>query len=148
MQEKELSAIERLWEDCQLPDLDGLYFPDGRSYEVALCADTASGVAFGEAFDLEEALTEDPDWVTDIGKLRSAPLPDGGELWAGEGISHGSYGFCGRLHADHSLAWVLFFEDSNPFTEIQVSANHAAFRSTSGVSITVDIDDPLHSHRS
>ncbi|MET9292259.1 hypothetical protein [Streptomyces sp. NPDC003077] len=145
MPEKELTAIEHLWEHYQLPELDGLHFPDGRSYEVALCSDAASGIAIGEAFDLEEVLTEDPDWVTDIGKIRSAPLPDGGALWAGEGISHGSYGFCVRLHADGSLAWVLFFEDSNPFTEIQASANSAVFLSTSGVSITVDINDPLHS---
>lgn len=143
--QEELSSIRRLWVNYQLPELDGLYFPDGRSYEVSLDADAVSGLTFGEAFDLEEVLAEDPDWVTDIGRNRSVPLSDGGFLWGGEGVSHGSYGFCGRFHADHTLAWALFFEDSNPFTEIRVSENTAVFCSTSGVSITVDIDDPLRS---
>jgi hypothetical protein len=143
--QEELSAIERLWADYQLPELDGLHFSDGRSYEISLDADAASGMRFGGSFDLEEVLAEDPDWVTDIGRNRSVPLADGGFLWGGEGVSHGSYGFCGRLHADHTLVWVLFFEDSNPFTDIRVSGNTAVFQSTSGISITVDIDDPLHS---
>lgn len=143
--QEELSAIERLWADYQLPELDGLHFSDGRSYEVFLDADAASGMRFGGSFDLEEVLAEDPDWVTDIGRNRSVPLADGGFLWGGEGVSHGSYGFCGRLHADHTLVWALFFEDSNPFTDIRVSGNTAVFQSTSGISITVDIDDPLHS---
>ncbi|MEX2974982.1 hypothetical protein [Streptomyces sp. C184] len=145
MQEEELSAIERLWAEYQLPDLDGLHFPDGRSYEVFLDADAASGMRVGGPFDLEEVLAEDPDWVTDIGRNRSVPLADGGFLWGGEGVSHGSYGFCGRLHADHTLVWALFFEESNPFTDIRVAGNTAVFRSTSGVSINVDIDDPLRS---
>ncbi|MFG2288702.1 hypothetical protein ACGFOU_21870 [Streptomyces sp. NPDC048595] len=140
-----MSAIERLWADYQLPDVDGLYFPDGRSYDVCLDADSAIGMRFGGAFDLEEVLAEDPDWVTDIGRNRSVPLADGGFLWGGEGVSHGSYGFCGRLHADHTLVWALSFEESNPFTDIQVSGNTAIFRSTSSASITVDIDDPLRS---
>ncbi|QZL08827.1 hypothetical protein K2224_38030 (plasmid) [Streptomyces sp. BHT-5-2] len=138
-----MTVIERLWVDYRLPDLDGLYLPDGRSYEVFLDADAASGIRFGESFDLDEVLAEDPDWVTDIGRNRSVSLADGGFLWGGEGVSHGSYGFCGRLRADHTLVWVLFLEDSNPFTEIRVSGNAAVFRSTSGKSITVDIDDPL-----
>ncbi|MFI9078293.1 hypothetical protein ACIGW8_17705 [Streptomyces sioyaensis] len=143
MQEEELSAIERLWADYQLPDVDGLYFPDGRSFEVFLDADSASGIRFGDAFDLEEVLAEDPDWVTDIGRHQSVPLAGGGFLWGGEGVSHGSYGFCGRLHSDHTLVWALFFEDSNPFTDIRVSGNTAVIRSTSGVLLTVDIDDPM-----
>lgn len=143
--QEELSAIERLWADYRLPELDGLHFPDGRSYEVFLDADAASGMRFGGSFDLEAVLAEDPDWVTDIGRNRSVPLADGGFLWGGEGVSHGSYGFCARLHADRTLVWAFFFEDSNPFADIRVSGNTAVFQSTSGISITVDIDDPLHS---
>ncbi|MEW1660089.1 hypothetical protein [Streptomyces sp. NPDC093707] len=143
MQVEELSVIERLWVDCQLPDLDGLYFPDGRSFEVFLDADSVSGIRFGESFDLDEVLAEGPDWVTDIGRNQSVPLADGGFLWGGEGVSHGSYGFCGRLCADRTLVWALFFEESNPFTDIRVSGNTAVFRSTSGVLITVDISDPM-----
>ncbi|WP_411122213.1 hypothetical protein [Streptomyces sp. x-19] len=138
-----MSIIEGLWADYCLPDVDGLYFSDGRSYEVSLDADATNGMRFGDSFDLEAVLAEDPDWVTDIGKNRSVPLADGGFLWGGEGVSHGSYGFCGRLRADNTLVWALFFEESNPFTEIQVSGSTAVFRSTSGVSITVDIEDPL-----
>ena len=107
MQLEELTTIERLWADYQLPELDGLHFPDGRSYKVSLDADAASGMRFEGSFDLEEVLAEDPDWVTDIGRNRSVPLADGGFLWGGEGVSHGSYGFCGRLHADHTLVWAL-----------------------------------------
>ncbi|UZJ29919.1 hypothetical protein [Streptomyces endophytica] len=139
-----MSAIERLWTDYNLPTLDALHFPDGRSYEVEMDSAAPSGMKLVEAFDLEEFLEEEPGWVTPVDGQRSVPLTDGGVLWGGEG-AHGSNGFCARLNADLTLVWVIFFQVSNPFTEVQVSGDIAVFNSTSGVSITVDINDPLRS---
>jgi hypothetical protein len=139
-----MNAIERLWTNYELPTLDALYFADGRSYEVDLDSDAPSGLKVVEPFDLEEFLEEDPDWVTRVDGQRSVSLADGGFLWGGDG-AHGSNGFCARLNADRTLVWAMFFQVSNPFTEVRVSGDIAVFHSTSGVTITVDINDPLSS---
>lgn len=137
-------AIERLWVDYKMPALDALHFSDGRSYDVEIDSDAPSGMKITESFDLEEFLDENPGWVTQVDGQRSIKLADGGFLWGGDG-AHGSNGFCARLNADLTLVWAIFFQVSNPFTDVQVSGDIAVFNSTSGVSITVDINDPLSS---
>ncbi|MEU9114507.1 hypothetical protein AB0D04_22615 [Streptomyces sp. NPDC048483] len=139
-----MSAIERLWADYNMPDGDALHFADGRSYDIALDSDAPAGMRIEEAFDLEEDLAEDPDAVSDVDWHTVVPLGDGGFLWGGDG-PHGSNGFCARVNADRTLVWAIFLHVSNPLTEISLSGSTAVFRSTSGVSITVDIDDPLRS---
>ncbi|GGU51507.1 hypothetical protein GCM10010211_15240 [Streptomyces albospinus] len=142
--QEELTAIQRLWADYRLPILDALHFADGRSFEVEIDPDVPSGMRVQEQFDLEEVLAEDPDWTTRVDGLRTVPLGDGGVLWGGDGAT-GSNGFFARLHADLTLVWVIFFQVSNPFCDIRLSGTTAEFRSTSGVAITVDIDDPTRS---
>ncbi|MEU9114506.1 hypothetical protein AB0D04_22610 [Streptomyces sp. NPDC048483] len=140
-----MSAIERLWADYTMPDLDALHFADGRSYDVFLDSDVPAGMRIEEAFDLEEVFAEDPDWgVSRVDGQTVVPLEDGGVLWGGDG-PHGSNGFCARLNADLTLVWAIFLQVSNPLREISLSGSTTVFRSTSGVSITVDIDDPLRS---
>ncbi|MFF0624186.1 hypothetical protein [Streptomyces sp. NPDC004296] len=142
--QEEMSAIERLWVDYLMPDLDALHFADGRSYDVVLDSDAPTGMRIEEAFDLEEVLAEDPDWVSRVDGQRVVSLEDGGVLWGGDG-PHGSNGFCARLNADLTLVWAIFLHVSNPLRDISLSGSTAVFRSTSGVSITVDIGDPLRS---
>ncbi|MEV0094292.1 hypothetical protein [Streptomyces sp. NPDC050738] len=137
-----MSTIELLWSRYELPTLDALHFADGRSYDVDLDAGEPGGMKVAEQFDLDGFLDEEPEGVTQVDGQKAVPLSDGGVLWGGEG-AHGSNGFCARLNADLTLVWAVFFQDSNPFTDIRISGDVAVFASTSGVSIAVHIDDPL-----
>jgi hypothetical protein len=137
-----MSAIERLWSRYELPDLDALHFADGRSYDVDMDAGAPGGMKVEEQFDLDEFLVEEPECVVRVDGNTVVRLPGGGVLWGGEG-THGSNGFCARLNADLTLVWAVFFQDSNPFREVRLTGDVAVFASTSGVSISLDINDPL-----
>lgn len=136
-----MAAIERLWEDFELPIRDSLHFADGHSYDVALDSAAPSGLRVLAPFDLDETLESDPSWVSEVDGLVAVDLGRKGLLWGGEG-SYGSEGFIARLTVDRALIWAIFFMESNPFDRIQLSDNVATFSSTSGVEIAVDIDDP------
>lgn len=136
-----MTAIERLWEDFQLPIRDALHFADGGSYDVDLDSDEPSGLRVLAPFGLDEILESDPSWVSSVDGLAAVDLGSKGLLWGGEG-SYGSEGFIARLTVDRALIWAIFFTESNPFDRIQLSGNVATFSSTSGFEITVDIDDP------
>jgi len=94
-----------------------------------------------EEFNLDEALDADPDWLTSIDVTRETGLAGAGYLCCGEG-SYGSEGFAARLDEHKNLAWVIYLEESNPFTDIVIAGMTATFSSSSGVSITVDIYRP------
>ncbi|MDT9691056.1 hypothetical protein Q5762_22440 [Streptomyces sp. P9(2023)] len=136
-----MTAIERLWEAFQLPIRDALHFADAHSCDVALDSDVPSGLRVLAPFDLDEMLESDPSWVASVDGLAAVDLGSNGLLWGGEG-SYGSEGFIARLTVDRALVWAIFFMESNPFDRIQLSENVATFSSTSGIEITVDIDDP------
>jgi hypothetical protein len=140
-EQRHMNEIERLWEDFRLPIRDGLYFADGNAYDVALSPATPSGFRVLESFDLHQIRKNVPDWTSEVDGLKSIELTHGGFLWGGEG-SHGSEGFLARLTPGRSLAWAIFLTESNPFQEIQLYSKIASFVSTSGIEITVDIDDP------
>ncbi|MGW2955149.1 hypothetical protein [Streptomyces eurythermus] len=135
-----MTVIERLWQEYELPAVDGLYFADGRAYEVT-ASRTERVLRINEALDVEQLLSEEPDLVVRVDGMSTHELADGDVLWAGEG-SYGSDGFFGRVRSDHGLVWAVFLEEVDPFHTIQVSGRKATFTSTSGVVITVDIDDP------
>ncbi|PZT72903.1 hypothetical protein DNK56_06090 [Streptomyces sp. AC1-42W] len=128
-------------EDYGLPAEDGLYFADGRAYDVALAPGTPARLTVLDPFDVDAILADDPSWVTSVDGLASVGLGDGGFLWGGEGTM-GADGFVARLTADRKLVWAVFFADSNPFDRIRVSGNVATFHSTAGFELAVDIDDP------
>ncbi|MFF9849420.1 hypothetical protein [Streptomyces litmocidini] len=136
-----MTTIERLWEDYELPLADALHYADGHSYDVALDSTAPSGFSVLSPFDLDEMLEDDPSWVSSVDGRAVADLGERGLLWGGEG-SYGSDGFLARLTADRKLIWAMFFTESNPFDRIRLSGDVAAFSSTSGVEIAVDIDDP------
>lgn len=123
-----MSDITTLWSSARLPIEDGLYFADER------------GLRLVESFDLGELLAEDPEWLTSIDITREFCVP-GGYACAGEG-SHGSEGFFARLDENHSLIWVCYLAESNPFDELTVEASTLTATSTSGLSITLSLDDP------
>ncbi|MFF9023778.1 hypothetical protein [Streptomyces eurythermus] len=135
-----MMLIERLWQEYELPAVDGLYFADGRAYEVSVSR-TSRVLRVNEALDVEQLLTEEPELVARVDGLSTHELAGGDMLWAGEG-SYGSDGFFGRVRSDRSLVWAVFLEEADPFRAIEVSGREATFTSTSGVVITVDIDDP------
>ncbi|MEU7027977.1 hypothetical protein AB0A60_14950 [Streptomyces sp. NPDC046275] len=145
-----MTTIERLWEGLELPLADALHFADGHSYAVALDPTAPSGFSVLSRLDLDEMREEDPSSVSSVSSVSLVSSVDGravvdlgeeGLLWGGEG-SYGSEGFLARLTAGRKLIWAMFFTESNPFERIRLSGSVATFRSTSGVAITVDIDDP------
>ncbi|MFD5390030.1 hypothetical protein ACFWMG_34945 [Streptomyces sp. NPDC127074] len=136
-----MTTITELWEELQLPIRDALHFTDGQSFDVSLTSESSSGLTVQTPFDLNTMLAEDPSWTSSVDGLVEADLGKRGLLWGGEG-SYGSEGFIARLTTERSLVWAIFFMDSNPFDQIQLTNNVATFTSTSTVEITVDIDDP------
>ncbi|MEU1664511.1 hypothetical protein ABZ547_13010 [Streptomyces sparsogenes] len=133
--------LERLWQDFRLPIRDALHLASGDSYDVTLASDEPSGWKVLAPFDVSEMLAREPDWTSSVDGLISVELEQGGFLWGGDG-SYGSEGFVARLAPDRSLIWAIFFMESNPFEEVQLFDEIAAFTSTSGIKVTVDIDDP------
>lgn len=135
-----MSRIEQLWAANEVPVDNALHFADGWSYDVSVDTGTAGGMVVRGAFDLEERLALAPNWVSVVDGRKLA-LEGGGALWHGDG-DNGSEGFFAREDAHQSPSWVVFLTNTNPFTRAELSGNTATFRSTSGVVITVDIDDP------
>ncbi|MBV9561793.1 MAG: hypothetical protein JOY90_15300 [Bradyrhizobium sp.] len=133
-----MTEIVRLWRESRLPIKDGVYFADGRSYAVDAVHGRLSVV---EQFELAEMLAEDADWVTKIHVTRQVVAP-GGFACAGEG-SWGSEGFFGRLNADEQLVWVCYLSEGNPFDRVVVADGMLTAMSTSGLTITVDLDAPV-----
>jgi len=129
-----MSVIERLWQASQLPIEDGVFFTDGRSYAVEVVGSALRAV---EEVDLAEA----PEWRTSIDITVEAPAP-GGFVYAGEG-SHGSEGFFARLDGHRRLVWVCYLSESNPFDRLTLGGTTLTASSTSGMVITVDLDEPV-----
>ncbi len=126
----------------QLPIRDALYIHDGRSYSASLDRRKSHGIEITGQFNLNDLLREDPDFLADIMTTRKvATSPQPGFLCCGEG-SHGSDGFFARLDSNENLIWVAFFEDSNPFHQVSQHQEQATFTSTSGVTVTVHMDEP------
>ena len=131
-----------LWNAEQLPIQDALHVRDGRSYSITLDRSKSSGITLVGRCTLEDLLHDDPDFLADVmttHKIVTSPQP--GFLCCGEG-SHGSDGFFARLDNNEKLVWVAFFVDSNPFHQIAQRQEHAMFTSTSGVTVTVHLDEP------
>jgi hypothetical protein len=132
------TPIVALWHEGRLPIEDGVFFADDRSYAV----DVEDGrLVVVEELDLAEVLAEDPDWLTTIDITGETELPDG-HLCVGEG-SHGSEGFFARLDAARELVWVCYLSEANPFKDVTVANRTATVTSTSGVTVTVDLDNPV-----
>jgi hypothetical protein len=135
-------TLADLWRDEQLPIEDALYLADGTAYDVEVNPETPGGFEVGDQFDLAVLLDADADWMASIDPMREVKLPGGaGYLCSGEG-SHGSDGFFARLDSAGNPMWVLFLTNGNPFLDIAVEGTKATFTSTSGVSLTLDIDHP------
>ncbi|MFG3347599.1 hypothetical protein ACGF1Z_21325 [Streptomyces sp. NPDC048018] len=136
-----MTVIERLWEKYELPVQDALHYADGRSYDLALDPAAPSGFSVLSPFALDEGLLDDPSRVSSVDGLAAVDLGERGLLWGGES-SYGSEGFIARLTPDRALIWAMFFAASNPFDRMRLSGGIAAFRSTAGFAIAVDVDDP------
>jgi hypothetical protein len=127
-----MTRIQDLWRDSRLPIEDGVYFADGRSYAVEIV---------GSALRTLDEIDLATEWLTAIDITRHSPAPTG-FVCAGEG-SHGSEGFFARLDADKRLVWVCYLSESNPFRELTVIGHELTAVSTSGLTITVDLNDPV-----
>ncbi len=136
-----MSVIEELWSEFRLPIRNALHFRSGESYDVAIDPGSPGGLRVLDSFDLGDYVASHPDWISEVDGMASVEMDDGDLLWAGDG-AYGSEGFVARLRSDRTVVWAIFCTDSNPFTEIQTSGPHATFLSTSGVRITLHVDDP------
>ncbi|MGH3903727.1 MAG: hypothetical protein ACRDTE_05995 [Pseudonocardiaceae bacterium] len=137
-----MNTLLKLWRAGQLPIRDALYTLSGEAYSVQLNDAAPGGIEILGKFDLDAALADDPDWLSSVGSTKEAEIEDGwGRLLVGEG-SDGSDGFFARVDHDNNPQWVFFFTESNPFIDISTGGREATFHSSSGVSVTVDIDQP------
>ncbi|HEY7597366.1 MAG TPA: hypothetical protein VH969_29740 [Actinophytocola sp.] len=134
------APIDDLWKAGRLPIEDAVFYADGRSVAVEVSGDRLVAV---EEFDLAELLEEDPEWLATVDVTGEQELPGGaGFLVRGEG-AYGSEGFFGRLDAERELVWVCYLSEGNPFVDIARGEGTATFTSTSGVTVTVDLDRPV-----
>jgi len=132
------TSIARLWARGQLPSEDAVFYADGRSFAVEVVDGRLNAT---EEFDLEESV--DPDEVSNTDVFAEVALPDGaGFLCCGDG-DMGADGMFGRLDAARNLVWACFLTSGNPYVGIAVERNLATFTSTSGATVTVDVDRPV-----
>ncbi|MCE7082187.1 hypothetical protein [Streptomyces sp. ST2-7A] len=137
-----MSIASGLWGDGKVFIRDALRMVSrGVSIDVQLDDESDSGVSFGGEFDLEFELGKNPDWVTPVDVTGTRETGDGGEICRGEG-SYGSEGFFARMDEKGGLIWVMYFEESNPFVGVSLIEGEAIFRSTSGVTVVIDIGNP------
>jgi hypothetical protein len=135
-------SIVDLWLAETLPIRSALYRADGTSIAVRFQPSVPGGLSLLEPFSLEAAMRVDPDYVTQIDTTVQQELSgDAGYLVCGYG-SYGSEGFFGRLDSDKRLIWVVYLENCNPFISVSVESTFATFKSSSGVTITVDLETP------
>jgi hypothetical protein len=137
-----MSAINRLWKQQQLPVKNALYFANGRSWEASLAEAAPSGYELANEFSLEEWLIHDPDYVSSFDVTRELQLPgQQGTLCCGEG-SAGADGFAAHLSNVRELIWVMFLADSNPIVDISRQGKFYRFSSTNGNVLTINISSP------
>ncbi|NBE79928.1 hypothetical protein [Micromonospora rubida] len=138
-----MSVIIRMWAQGEIPNWDAVYYADGHAFELDEDPSAPAGLRIAEEFDAEEELREEPEATTWFGTFQTVDLDAGqGYLCCGECTYHGSAGWFARLDAARQLVWVVHLTLSNPFNEIAVGGGQATFRSTNGVTITVDIREP------
>ena len=134
------NSIVSLWSAGCLPIKDGLYRADGLSREVVAEPQQPSGLKFLESFSLAAFIAADPEYVSQVDVTLERELQDhSGYLFCGEG-SYGSEGFFGRLDVGRRLVWVVYLEESNPFINVIVNSSNATFRSSSGLTVKVDLN--------
>lgn len=133
--------LAELWARGEALTADGLHLASGAALAAEPAPGTETGLRLLAPFDLAEELRADPERVTHVDIAEEEPLEDGGRLVCGGG-TWGSEGFFGRLAPDGSPRWLLYLDCCNPFATVLRLGSVAAFWSTSGVVVAVDIDDP------
>lgn len=138
------SIISDLWESEVLPIKDGIYFSDGRSFDVKMELFPNLVVEVGDQFNLSRFYAQNKDEVTSIDCLKVLQLSDGGSCCVGEG-AYGSEGFIARLGKNESLMWAMSFEKSNPFIDIFESDDGCVIvKSSAGYSLIINLSNPVN----
>ncbi|TLG13476.1 hypothetical protein FEK35_10025 [Nocardia cyriacigeorgica] len=133
------NAVRRLWTDREVPIVEGVYTPDGRGWEAWLDRTAASGFTVGEPIDVDALLADNPGNTTSAdATFQTVEIPGEGYLCCGEGTL-GAEGWVAKLDLNSGLVWVVHFDDSNPFVELEVDGDRAHCLSSSGVRITVGV---------
>ncbi|MGW0894937.1 hypothetical protein [Saccharopolyspora gregorii] len=133
-----MTKIQDLWNQWMLPIRDGIYGASGESFAARLSFSGGSKVEVLEEFSLDEMMENDPEEVTSIDITNKVEW-SGAYFFAGEG-SYGSEGFFGRETSDGELMWVAYFEEGNPFRDIEVRDGVVGFTSTAGFTVYADAD--------
>ncbi|MDD1508789.1 hypothetical protein [Pseudomonas sp. CNPSo 3701] len=137
------SLIIKLWEHDLLPIKDGIYFSDGRAYSCTIRQHPRLSLENGPCFDLDAFHANNSDELTAIDGLKQIRLSNLGYCRVGEG-SHGSEGFIAYLDSEQRLIWVIYAQQSNPFTQVGESPNGLITAiSTADIRLEIDVDEPL-----
>lgn len=136
-----MNLITELWKNGKLPIKSGLYFADNKSFFIELNLNGDAKIDSIKEFDFESFYLSDPEWVTTIDITQIMQLEDGHYFCCGEG-ANGSEGFFSLLDSKKNLLWVVYFEESNPFSDFSIEKTTAMITSTSGVEIKLDLFNP------
>ena len=133
-----MANIVDLWNEEKLPIRDGIYFPNCRAIALSISTDRHRSIEKGPEFSVADFMEEHPEEVTHIDAMQKVPIGGKGWCLVGEG-SLGSEGFIAYLTPDGSLEWVMYFENSNPFTSAtRLSDEIIEVRSSAGYRIIID----------
>lgn len=153
-----ISDIDRYSEDSELaahwaaercPVIDGIIFGDGRIKPMlANWRQTGDGtiqlvVEPGESTTLNELRPKKPIEYTGIIVLCSAEDPVRRiQIIGGEG-GLGADGFVAALRVDsHSIVWIAFFTNSNPFELVQINDGIVLAKTNLNIWWRFPLDDP------
>ena len=137
-----MNQVLTLWAERLVVAHQGVYFRDGSARTLVVKDPAAGGgIRLGEPIDVDAVLADDEEFTTSVDAvLAEAVLPGFGRVLQGGECDHGSEGYFALLEPDRSLLWIAFFENSNPFTAIDIHEDVATLRSSNGNEVTVRID--------
>lgn len=137
-----MNQVLALWAERLVVARQGVYFRDGSARLLVDEGPAAGGgVRLGEPFDVDAVLEADEDFTTSVDAvLVEAVHPGSGRVLQGGECDHGSEGYFALLNPDRTLLWIAFFENSNPFTVIDVHKDVATVSSSNGKDVTVRLD--------
>lgn len=93
----------------------------------------------GEPIDVDALLADNPGNTTSAdATFQTVEIPGEAYLCCGEGTL-GAEGWVAKLDLNSGLVWVVHFDDSNPFVELEVDGDRAHCLSSCGVRITVGV---------
>jgi hypothetical protein len=140
--------VGRLWAAGEMPYGDALYRPDDTGLELhadgpgAYHPDAGQPIPFRLGGPVDVARIIEENGTTEVDPYFESPLPDGSGWMSGGGSGMGNVGYLARLGTDHSLRWLAFMWNSNPFLAVRYEGTTAVFTNDWRNRLTLDLTSP------